>query len=229
MPEHERIRMDENPGMAAKMAAGVVIAGRAAGSGLKNMIQEIGQVRQAKADQKAQKSGSHSAGAHSAGGGMAGLFSRWEDSRWKRVQIAGIALCVVLAIIITGIIISGRKSAAEEAEDATVVPTPETNEVIVYDTADLITDYPDDDTKAEIAAASLSVYPSDEEYVTEETTAKVSASGGLNLRTGPNSSYNQITLMSSGSTVQVYAYKNGWALVKYQGTTWGWCSQDYLS
>ena len=56
----------------------------------------------------------------------------------------------------------------------------------------------------------------------------VSTSGsGLNLRKGPGSQYTPVDSMDNGTTVDVYAYKTGWALVKYN-TTWGWCSVDYL-
>ena len=51
--------------------------------------------------------------------------------------------------------------------------------------------------------------------------------GNLNLRRGPGSGYGQVGSMDNGTTLNVYAYKNGWALVKHNGT-WGWCSVDYL-
>ena len=47
------------------------------------------------------------------------------------------------------------------------------------------------------------------------------------MRRGPGQSYAQVSSMANGTEVSVYAYKNGWALVSYDGT-WGWCSNDYL-
>jgi uncharacterized protein YraI len=52
---------------------------------------------------------------------------------------------------------------------------------------------------------------------------------GLNLRTGPSTSYGVILVMRSGATVELMGNASGGFLpVRYQGTK-GWASADYLS
>src|SRR5205085_101325 len=58
--------------------------------------------------------------------------------------------------------------------------------------------------------------------------ATVTASGGLNLRSGPSTSDAVILVMPHGATVAVEATSSGWYKVKYNGTV-GWCSGLYLS
>lgn len=154
-------------------------------------------------------------------------FSEWDESRWKRMQLICIVVCVVLAILIAVMLITGRKGAAgKEAESQ--LPSPEAVETVVPTATPEPVLYPDEATRGEIAAADLEVYPAEEDYVGEETTATVDTTSGLNLRRGPGASYGQIVLMSSNAELEVYAYKSGWALVKYNGSTWGWCSTQYL-
>ncbi|MCD8321503.1 MAG: SH3 domain-containing protein [Oscillospiraceae bacterium] len=221
-PERERSSGEAAPGAAAKAAAVIGMAGR----GLQKTFQRLGA---GKNGQETEETGSGSRRAKTGGGGAKGLFSRWGDSKWKRVEIICIAVCVLLALLITIMIITGRKNKAAE-EDA-VVPTPAIVEQEEEDTQEeaATSDYPSEEIKDEIANATLSTYPEEEDYVTEETTATVNTSSGLNLRRGPGSSYGQIILMENGSKLEVYAYKNGWALVLYDGDTWGWCSTDYIS
>jgi hypothetical protein len=154
-------------------------------------------------------------------------FSSWDDAKWKKMQVVCVVVCVVLAVLIAIMVVSGKKDKTEEdtsqvppaATTAPATPTPTIEPVL----------YPDATVRAEIqSATSLDVYPEDSEYVTEETTATVTPGAGLNLRRGPGSGYSQIVLMSYNSQLEVYAYKNGWALVKYDGSTWGWCSDDYI-
>lgn len=59
-------------------------------------------------------------------------------------------------------------------------------------------------------------------YQTKFTTA------GVNLRGGPGTNYNRITLVEEGTKVQVAARQNGWSFVKVDGK-YGWISSDYLS
>ena len=59
-------------------------------------------------------------------------------------------------------------------------------------------------------------------YETYYTTA------GVNLRSGPGTSYNRITTVDFGEKVQVAARENGWAFVN-TGSRFGWISSDYLS
>ncbi len=59
-------------------------------------------------------------------------------------------------------------------------------------------------------------------YETYYTTA------GVNLRSGPATSYNRITTVDFGEKVQVAAREGGWAFAKV-GSKFGWISADYLS
>jgi hypothetical protein len=153
-------------------------------------------------------------------------FSQWDDKKWKKMQTICIIICVVLALLIFIMVRSGKN--ADDAEDTTQLPPAATTvPATPVPTAEPVI-YPDADIRAEIEDATLDVYPDDEDYVEEETTATVTPGAGLNLRKGPGSSYSQIVLMSYNSEIEIYAYKNGWALVRYQGSTWGWCSDDYI-
>ena len=60
------------------------------------------------------------------------------------------------------------------------------------------------------------------EYETYYTTA------GVNLRSGPATSYNRITTIDFGEKVQVAAQETGWSFVSV-GSRFGWISSDYLS
>ena len=170
-----------------------------------------------------------SGAAETSGGKKAGLFnfSQWSDAQWKKMQRICIIICAVLVILII-ISLATRKKGDDEVQE--VIPTPiaeavATPEIIV---TPVPSDYPDAATKSEIAAANLEVFPEDTDYVDAEKTVTVSTSGSvLNLRRGPGSGYGQVGSMDNGTTLNVYAYKNGWALVKHNGT-WGWCSVDYL-
>jgi hypothetical protein len=153
-------------------------------------------------------------------------FSQWDEKKWKKMQKICIGVCVVLALLIVIMITSGKKEDAQE-DTSQLPPAATTVPATPVPTAEPVV-YPDETVRAEIQAATLDIYPQEDEYVEEETTATVTPSAGLNLRRGPGSSYSQIVLMSTNSQLEVYAYKNGWALVRYQGTTWGWCSSDYI-
>jgi hypothetical protein len=153
-------------------------------------------------------------------------FSQWDDGKWKKMQVICIVLCVVLALLIVLMVRSGHKDT--DQEDTSQLPPAATTEPATPAPTEEPITYPDADIRAEIKEATLDIYPDDDDYVEEETTATVTPGAGLNLRKGPGSSYSQIVLMSYNSELQVYAYKNGWALVKYQDSTWGWCSDDYI-
>ena len=60
------------------------------------------------------------------------------------------------------------------------------------------------------------------EYETYYTTA------GVNLRSGPATSYNRITTVDFGEKVQIAARESGWSFAKV-GSRFGWISSDYLS
>lgn len=59
-------------------------------------------------------------------------------------------------------------------------------------------------------------------YATYYTTA------GVNLRSGPATSYDRITTVDYGEKVEVAARQDNWSFVRY-GTRFGWISSDYLS
>ncbi len=162
------------------------------------------------------------------GGKKAGFFnfSQWDDSNWKTMQIVCIVICVILAILITVMIFTGRKT--RNREDTQALPTPSTAPAAVTATPEP-TIYPTIAIRDEIEGANLEVFPTEEDYVSEPTSSHVNTSdGGLHLRRGPGASYGDITVMDNRTALEVYAYKNSWALVRYNGYIWGWCSTDYL-
>ena len=55
----------------------------------------------------------------------------------------------------------------------------------------------------------------------------VKASGGLNVRTGPSTSYAKIGKLSNGAKVDVITTSGGWSKISYGGTV-GYVSNDYL-
>ena len=59
-------------------------------------------------------------------------------------------------------------------------------------------------------------------YETYYTTA------GVNLRSGPATSYDRITTVDYGEKVQIAAREGGWSFAKV-GSKFGWISSDYLS
>ena len=52
--------------------------------------------------------------------------------------------------------------------------------------------------------------------------------GGVNLRSGPGTSYDKVTTVSLGSEVQAAAKQDGWTFVSVDGR-FGWINSDYLS
>lgn len=63
-----------------------------------------------------------------------------------------------------------------------------------------------------------------------DSSAKVTAQGGLNMRQGPGTNYAVVTVLDSGATVNVVTADdgNGWAYVT-SGKNAGWVSTKYLS
>lgn len=51
---------------------------------------------------------------------------------------------------------------------------------------------------------------------------------GVNLRSGPATSYSRVSMVNKGTKVQVAARENGWSFVKVDGK-FGWINSDYLS
>ena len=153
----------------------------------------------------------------------------WSETKWKNVKLGCVIVCIILALIIAIIISTSRHKTREPEEETTDIPVADAVETVApTPTATPYVQYPSEAVRAEIEAASLDVYPEDDDYVTESTTRTVSASGGLRMRTGPSQDYNTITMIDYNTNVKVYAYIDGWALVQY-GTNYGWCSGEYLS
>lgn len=163
-----------------------------------------------------------------AAGPSSGAGSGWTENKWKRMQLMCIIACIVLAFLIVLMWVTGRQD-RDEREDAPAMPIAVTAEPMASTPSPSPAPYPDDTIRAAIEGAELSVYPENGDYVTQATTATVSVTSGLNLRTGPAASYDQIMLMDNGAQLSVYAEKNGWVLVFYNGDTYGWCSDDYLN
>lgn len=154
-------------------------------------------------------------------------FSQWDDAKWKKMQIICIVICVILVLLIVISLLT--KDSKKDTEPEEVVPTVPVEMIATpVPTPTPEPAYPDEATKEEIAAANLDVFPEDGDYVTAPKKVTVSTSGSvLNLRRGPGQNYGQVSSIDNGTSTDVYAYKNGWALVKHNDV-WGWCSNDYL-
>ncbi len=153
--------------------------------------------------------------------------AEWSEEKWKKIQIMCVIACVVLAFLIVLMLVTGKDGKKDVEEVA--MPTPAAAEPVEVTPSPSPVPYPDAATKAAIAEAELDILPEDGDYVSKATTAVVDVSSGLNLRSGPSSSYGQIVLMDADAEVGVYAKKSGWVLVLYEEDTWGWCSEDYLT
>lgn len=57
----------------------------------------------------------------------------------------------------------------------------------------------------------------------------VNAEGGLNIRSGPGTSYEKVASASNGAEVTVLGEENGWYKIKYNNTDTGYVSKDYVS
>nr|WP_295574954.1 C40 family peptidase [uncultured Intestinibacter sp.] len=62
---------------------------------------------------------------------------------------------------------------------------------------------------------------------TTQTTKYVNTTAGLNVRTGPSTSYAKIGTLSYGQSVNVLSTSNGWSKINYNGST-GYVSSQYL-
>ena len=63
---------------------------------------------------------------------------------------------------------------------------------------------------------------------TTQTTKYVNTTAGLNVRTGPSTSYAKIATLSYGQSVNVLSTSNGWSKINYNGSI-GYVSSQYLS
>ncbi len=160
-------------------------------------------------------------------------FSSWGESQWRKMELICIGVCAVLIIAIAILFITGRRDKNPRTTDPTV---PQAGEVVTAtpEPEQELEPYPDDATKQAIMASDIEVQPADLDYVKAPETATVTVGVGnktLRLRTGPNTSYHQLAEMPNGSTVDVFAKKDDWVLVRYEsddGTLYGWCSKTYL-
>ena len=57
----------------------------------------------------------------------------------------------------------------------------------------------------------------------------VNAEGGLNIRSGPGTSYEKVASASNGAEVTVLGEENGWYKIRYNNTDTGYVSKDYVS
>jgi len=177
------------------------------------------------------KSGETGAGtAESGSGTKPGFlnFSEWDDAKWKKMQRICVIICIVLVLLIILLLITGRHRRKSAADDVLPTPVAEVVDTPAPTTTPVPAAYPSEAVKQEIAAASLDVFPEDADLVTEAQTVTVSTSGSnLNMRRSPSQSGGLVGSIPNGTTTDVYAFKSGWALVKYDNT-WGWCSKEYL-
>lgn len=155
-------------------------------------------------------------------------FSQWDDTQWKRMQISCVIVCVVLAVLIVTMLVT-RPGKKEDTPEEPPVPTAEAVEPQATPTAQPEEEsYPGSAILAAIEEADLDVRPNEEDYVTEPTTAVVSVGNVLHLRKGPGTNFGTVADMPDDTRLEIYARKDSWVLVLYEGDTWGWCSKDYL-
>ena len=57
----------------------------------------------------------------------------------------------------------------------------------------------------------------------------INADGGLNIRSGPGTSYDKVASASNGAEVTVLGEENGWYKIKYNNTDVGYVSKEYVS
>ena len=170
----------------------------------------------------------------SAGGKKGGgLFADWGDAQWRRLEFICVGICVALLIAIAVMLLTGRRGGSESGTTPTVPPAGEAAPAAATDVPmTTVEQFPDTATRAAIQAADLDIPPAEEDYRDGPTTATVSVNSvSLRLRKGPNTSYSEITSMPDGSKVEVFADKNDWSLVRFQGEEspiYGWCSSSYL-
>ena len=170
------------------------------------------------------------AGIFSKNGGSAGGHAAAEEVdtlKWKKMQIACTIACVVLAFLIALMIFSGREERAGRKEQAQV-PAAATAEPQMATPSPSPEPYPTEEIRAGIEGALLDIFPAEEDYVSEPTTAVIDSGVGLRLRMGPATSYDQVVMMDNGAEIPVYAIRDDWAFVVYNDESYGWCSIDYL-
>ena len=155
-------------------------------------------------------------------------FNDWDDAKWKKMQRICVIICIVLVLLIILLLITGKHRKNSAADDVLPTPVAEVVDTPAPTTTPVPAAYPSETVKQEIAAASLDVFPEEADFVTEAQTVTVSTSGSnLNMRRSPSQSGGLVGSIPNNTSTDVYAFKNGWALIKYDNT-WGWCSKEYL-
>lgn len=150
-----------------------------------------------------------------------------DTAKWKKMQLMCTIACVVLVFLIVLMIITGREDRASRKEQAQV-PTAATAEPVEMTPSPSPEPYPTEEIRAAIEGALLDIFPAEEDYVSQPTTAVVDSGIGLRLRMGPATSYDQVVMMDEDAEVPVYAIRDDWAFVVYNDESYGWCSTEYL-
>ena len=57
----------------------------------------------------------------------------------------------------------------------------------------------------------------------------VNADTGLNIRSGPGREYKVVASASNGSAVTILGEENGWYQIRYNGSSTGYVSKDFVS
>ena len=162
-------------------------------------------------------------------GGLASYFnfSSWGDAQWKKAQKIALIVLIAVVLLVVILLLAGKKEKVEEPEPEPQIPAAATT-IPLPTATPAPTIYPDETLRSAIAASAVEVKPDDAEYVTEATTATVKTNGGvLYMRKGNGTNYDRIDAIPNGTSVEVFAIKGGWSLVRYKDA-YGWCSGDYL-
>ena len=170
-------------------------------------------------------------GAGRTGGGIQRIFANWTEAQWKRMEIICVAVCVVLAIVLAIMLFTGKGHKKEDDNADGFMPAANVTDAEGDVNSPGIGEtgiYPDEAARSEIAGSDLEVKPEDSDYVAAPKGGTVNVSQTLRLRGGPDAAYALLAEMPNGTHLDIYAEKNDWALVKYDGT-WGWCSEEYLT
>lgn len=169
-------------------------------------------------------------GLFSGNGEGAGGHAADEDAdtaKWKKMQLMCTIACVVLLFLIVLMILTGREDRESRKEQEQV---PAAAMAKLQETAPSPTPepYPTEEIRAAIEGALLDIFPAEEDYVHQPTTAVIDSGMGLRLRMGPATSYDQVVMMDEDAEVPVYAIRDDWAFVVYNDESYGWCSTEYL-
>lgn len=165
---------------------------------------------------------------------------RVNHSAPKRNPLYVMFLCLVAAVfvllivvIVLGAKLGAAQKAAKAAEDAAnepdeKLPGEDTPAVDPNETKEPDTSVSDSKRKvgwldltghSEVTVLPEKVF---NEYASYYTTA------GVNLRSGPSTSYGKVQLVDRGTKVKAAAKEGNWTFVSV-GSKFGWISSDYLS